>query len=205
MESTASDVSRQWGAPESRSPDYYTFKDYNILITYSSGTSCEAKCIELGFSSGWNAPRDTLITAAFMIKASMQLKDLGIDLSKFKRERASDFGNGIYIFSDEEGIGITVEGDEITNISLFPAKKYLYRMCNGLANKRQICPKINSNSNSISGEFAPQSDEKEIAEKFEARLQHGTLDTNSGIPPQTRYSGPSFRTCSRHQIIHRRI
>ncbi len=150
IESTANDVRKQWGAPESHTPDYYTFKDYNILITYSSGVSCDAKCVELGYSSGWNIPRDTLITAAFMIKAPMQLNDLGIDLSKFKRERASDFGNGIYIFSDEEGIGITVEGDEITNISLFPAKKYFYRMSKVGGNDRPICSTKVSNSNHLS-------------------------------------------------------
>src|SRR5437667_3913280 len=162
IESTASDVRKQWGVPDSLSPDFYAFKDYNILISYSSGAPCESKCIELGYASGWNVPRDTLITAAFMIKPnSIYLKDLDIDLSKFKRERASDYGGGVYFSSEEKGIGITVEGDQIATISLFPAKKYFHLMCNGLGENRPTCPKITSDPSSISGEVLLRTDKNE--------------------------------------------
>lgn len=139
LQTTAKDVKKLWGEPQKSGPDIYYFKGFNLMVTYASGLNCESKCIELGRASGWSVPRDIVVTAVFMIKDSMHLSDLGINLNSFKRERASDYGNGIYLSSDEQGIGITLEGDEITNISLFPAKKDFHLMCKG-GNEKPICP-----------------------------------------------------------------
>jgi hypothetical protein len=139
IESTAEQVKKTWGEPLKTAPDQYRFRDFNIMVTYASGVNCEAKCIEWGRSSGWSVPRDTLITIVFAIKVPMRLRDLGVDVSAFKREKASDYGDSVALTSDEKGMNVIVQDDEITSIALFPAKKYFHLMCpNG--NERPKCP-----------------------------------------------------------------
>jgi hypothetical protein len=139
IESTAEQVKKTWGEPLETAPDTYRFHDFNIMVNYASGVDCEAECIERGRSCGWSVPRDTLITIVFAIKVPMRLRDLGIDVSAFKRGKASDYGDSVALTSDEKGMSVIVQDEEITSIALFPAKKYFHLMCpNG--NERPMCP-----------------------------------------------------------------
>jgi hypothetical protein len=132
VESTAGDVKKLLGEPLDRSPDFYKLDDYNLLITYASGLPCEHPCYEKGRSDGWSVPRDAVITVAIFVKAPFHQKDLknfGIDLSKYKKWEEPDHVQTVYYSNAEEGIGININGDQVNDISLFPAAKYLQLMC----------------------------------------------------------------------------
>ena len=140
-ESTAADVGRLFGEPLNRSPDFYKMKDYNLLISYASGLPCEHPCYERG-RDVWKVPRDTVITFVVIIKVDFHQRDLvklfGIDLSKYK-ESPPDHIGAISYSNDEDGIRIDLNGDQVSSIALYPAKKYLPLMCS-LDNERPLCP-----------------------------------------------------------------
>lgn len=137
IETTAEDVKKLLGAPIRKSPDFHGFDDFNVLVSYTTGLPCEKE------PEGWNAPRDRVNTFTIIVKAAFHqkdLKNLGIDLHKYKKYAGDDsihVPETIYI-NNEEGISIYINGDQVTSIALFPAKKYLNLMC-PKANKTSVC------------------------------------------------------------------
>src|SRR5258708_5259274 len=67
---------------------------------------------------------------AFTPKDSVQIKDTGIDYSKFRKERTYWTIKGIYIYYDKpSGIAIAVFGKRVDAIYLFPSKKNYSLLC----------------------------------------------------------------------------
>jgi hypothetical protein len=138
IRSTAENVKKLLGEPIRKSPDFYKFDEFNVMVNYSSGLPCDPDCVKKDEYCGWNVPRGTVITFVISVKVDLHQKDLkslSIDLSKYKQERASDFGSSIYYSNAEEGIGVIINGDQVDSISLFPAKKYFHLMCPQLKEK----------------------------------------------------------------------
>lgn len=135
IETTAADVKKLLGEPISRSPGFHEFDDFNVLIGYTNGLPCEKEY-------GWKVPRDRVITFTIIVKAAFHQKDLksfGIDLAKYEKDvdPSGHVPETIYTNS-EEGISVYINGDQVTSIALFPAKKYLHLMCQR-ANKTPVC------------------------------------------------------------------
>jgi hypothetical protein len=126
-ETTAENVKNLLGEPVSKSPDFYKFNDFNVLVSYTTGLSCEKE------SYGWNIPRDRVITFVVILKAAFYQKDLtvfGIDLSKYEKDEDKSGHVPETIYSNSrEGIRIYIIGDQVTRIALFPMKKFLHLIC----------------------------------------------------------------------------
>jgi hypothetical protein len=133
IEAKAEDVNKLLGEPLSKSPDFYKFEEFNIQATYGSGSPCDPACVQKGQYCGWNVPRNTLITLAIIIKGDFHqrdLKKLGIDVSKYERNENTDHIPGMTRYSsDEQGIGIIINGNQVESIDFFPARKYFHLMC----------------------------------------------------------------------------
>ncbi len=130
IEATAEDVKKLLGEPISKSPDFHEFDDFNVLVSYTTGVPCDKEP-----TYGWNVPRGKVNTFAIIIKAAFHqknLKDLGIDLKKYRREDGGHIPESSYV-NDEQGITIIINGDQVESIDLFPAKKYLHLMCSKAA------------------------------------------------------------------------
>lgn len=126
IETTAEDVKRLLGEPVSKSPDFHKSDDFNVLISYTSGLSCEKQP-----TYGWKVPRDRVISFTVIVKTAFHQKDLqnlGIDLSKYEKKEGGHIPETSYD-NREEGIGIILNGDQVMSIDLFPPKKYLHLMC----------------------------------------------------------------------------
>jgi hypothetical protein len=135
IETTAEDVKKLLGEPISRSPGFYEFDDFNVLIGYTNGLPCEKEY-------GWKVPRDRVITFTIIVKAAFHQKDLknfGIGLNKYEKDvdPSGHVPETIYT-NNEEGISVYINGDQVTSIALFPAKKYLRLMC-PRANVKPVC------------------------------------------------------------------
>jgi hypothetical protein len=140
-ETTAEDVKKLLGEPISKSPDFYKFNDFNVLVSYTTGLSCKKE------SYGWNVPRDRVITFAVILKTAFPQKDLAvfdIDLGEYEKDEDKSGHVPETIYSNPmAGIRIYIIGDQITRIALFPAKKYLHLLCSG-ADKPPACARKKS-------------------------------------------------------------
>jgi hypothetical protein len=139
IESTSQDVRKLLGEPLDESPDFYKLHDHNVLITYSSGLPCEHPCYEKGHSDAWNVARDTVVTVSVFVISPFHQKDLknvGIDLREYEKTQNADHIKGtVYYSNPDKGIGVTINGDAVTGIRLFPAKKYFNLMCSPTKNR----------------------------------------------------------------------
>jgi hypothetical protein len=129
IETTAEDVKKLLGEPIRRSPDFHEFDGFNVLVSYTTGLPCDKEP-----TYGWNVPRGRVNTFAIIIKAAFHQKDLktvGIDLSKYEKAEGDESVHvpGPIYTNNEEGIRIYTNGDQVTRIALFSAKKYLHLMC----------------------------------------------------------------------------
>jgi hypothetical protein len=127
IETTAGSVKKLLGEPIRTSPDFYKFDDFNVLVSYTTGLPCEKE------QSGWNVPRDRVNTFTIIITTAFhqkELKDFGIDLGKYEKDVDESGHSPETIYTNrEEGTRIYLNGDQVTSIALFPAKKYLNLLC----------------------------------------------------------------------------
>lgn len=118
------------------------FRSDNAQVrVYYSSVGCSED--DDGISPEWNTPKITATKVVINFDDTVKLKDLGLDLSTFKKrlehEDAADDENSIfardYIYYDENaGIIITTNDDEIEEIILCPEKKQLGHLCNNETN-----------------------------------------------------------------------
>jgi hypothetical protein len=130
IETKAEDVKKLLGEPRDRSPDFYQFDGFNVMVSYTSGLPCEKEP-----DYGWNVPGGRVNTFAMIVTSAFHQKDLknfGIDLSIYEKSEGGDFPGEFpetAYTNRKEGITIMINGDQVTSIDLFPAKKYLHLMC----------------------------------------------------------------------------
>ena len=128
IEAKANDVKKLLGEPLSRAPDFYQLQEINVLVSYQLSSSCNPNCVEQTEYCGWNVPLDTLITLAIIVKRRLHqddLQKLGIELSKYERDKEADHLQGtVYYSNSEQGLRVIVNGNQVESISLFPATKY---------------------------------------------------------------------------------
>jgi hypothetical protein len=76
-------------------------------------------------------PQDTVLTIAVDYKPDSmpKLSEFKYDLSKFEKTSDPHVSGIIHYQSDEEGISFSVEGEFISNIAYYPAKKNWNLMC----------------------------------------------------------------------------
>lgn len=103
--------------------DFYS-EDANVRVFYSSGNCSDE-------DEDWNAPEDIVTGIYFSPKEFVELKDLGIDYSKFRKERPyRDYKNKFVYYDKKAGIAIMTVGDSVHTVSFSPSEKDFSQLCN---------------------------------------------------------------------------
>lgn len=102
---------------------FYT-EDAIISVFYSSG-----KCSEEG--DDWDIPEWKVTEIRISPKNSIRIKDIGIDYSKFRKERPFKDYKDLYVYHDKKaGIAIMAYGNRIEFIAFTPPEKDFPLLCN---------------------------------------------------------------------------
>ena len=130
LESTREDAVKLLAADSldfSDSSDFHYLKFFTnnavIKISYSSG-----KCSDE--SEDWNVLERKITKVVVIPKDSIQIKDVGIDYSKFRREKIWGSIKNDYVYHDKiAGIAITTIGDRVETIYFSPLRKDYSLLC----------------------------------------------------------------------------
>lgn len=115
--------------------DWFSTKNARIEISYSSG-NCADKWEE------WNVAEWKVTEIDISPKNSIQIKDFGIDYSKFRKEKEFKNVARQYVYHHKDsGIAFDVRDNEILSISLFPSKNNYQLLCNNEAVRKQFLSK----------------------------------------------------------------
>jgi hypothetical protein len=131
------------------------FKDYKLSWTNSNYQDVfEANSTEFEFSysdgrceyensDGFDTPEWKVIGIKIKLRYFHELKDLGVNLAGFAKEKIYQNNPDYYIFHDKEkGIGYKIANGEIGEIDLFPSSKFYPLMCD--QKKAKILTSTNS-------------------------------------------------------------
>lgn len=129
----------------SDSPYFQSFsrEDANVDVWYSSG-KCSDSSDDSEFLGPdvWNVNEGKVIKIRVSPKGPIRPSDLGIDISKFRKERLYRSSRNYYVFHDKEsGIAITVRGNGVYSIELFPSKKEHALLCSSEAVRKYYSSK----------------------------------------------------------------
>jgi len=137
LTSTSEDVEKLLVADSfdySSSSEFYrqTFYMEDSVVTawYARGT-CDQKELEW---NDWNVPKWSVTNVSVMPKQDYLLKDVSIDISKFRRERTDWHRKGFFIYFDKSsGRAIGVEHNRIVGIYFFPSRGEHSKLCDDKA------------------------------------------------------------------------
>lgn len=113
-----------------------------VAVSYSTGDCEEYAGIQN--RPEWNAPKMTATKIIITFRETTMLKDLGLNLSGFKKKLKDDADedSNDYIYHDEKaGIIILTDEGEIEKIILHPPKKQSGRLCNNENNEEILSRK----------------------------------------------------------------
>lgn len=121
LRSTRADVIRLLGPPNAQG-GYYEIDDYTVVIDYSDGP-CEKG------RSGWNVPRDTVISISLAPNHDLKFSDLHVDKKNYKQFKDGELPGVVYYRNDAQGITISVSEGEVRNIYYTPTLKDEHLKC----------------------------------------------------------------------------
>lgn len=124
LRSTRADVIRLLGPPNINGR-YYEIDNNTVHIDYSDGPCEKGK-------SGWNVPRDTVVSISLAPTQDLKLSDLHIDKRKYKKSKDGELPGIVYYTNDAEGITISVSEGEVRNIYYNPTSKDDHLRCPSL-------------------------------------------------------------------------
>lgn len=114
---------------------YYRFSE-NVYVSYSSGNCKDATVDDSDWIHGflgpdvWNVSAGKIVRVTFELKTPVDLKDLGINLAKYKRERLYRIYRDYFVyFSKSEGIAIKAWGDQVDSITFSPPSEHFRYLC----------------------------------------------------------------------------
>lgn len=128
LHSTRADVERLLGSPSIDRSDitFYEFERESVSFHYAKGP-CGVE------SSGWNVPRDTVISIWVTPRPNLlKLADLRLDESKYKKEKDTHVQYIVNYINDAEGISYEVDTSAegmVTLIEYLPAAKDAHLRC----------------------------------------------------------------------------
>lgn len=117
LHSTRAQVEQLLGLPDASSNKFtsiYQLENESVLINYAGSSPCE-------FPDGWRVPHDTVVNIIVTPKTRLLLKDLQVDVSKYKKTSGGHRSEDVIYTNLEEGERITVYLDTVTSITYFPA------------------------------------------------------------------------------------
>jgi hypothetical protein len=121
LHSTRADVVRLLGPPNVDG-DLYDFENERVHIDYSDGP-CEKG------RSGWNVPRDTVVSISLAPTKHRKFSALRIDEKKYRKSEDGELPGIFYYTNDAEGITISVSQGEVRNIYYNPTSKDDHLRC----------------------------------------------------------------------------
>ncbi|MGI8788783.1 MAG: hypothetical protein ACR2HG_13605 [Pyrinomonadaceae bacterium] len=136
LKSTRDDVVKLLGGDslEFFDEEFFTEKA-NVQVSYSSG-NCS------GEYEDWNVPEGKITKIVVTPKDSIQIKDTGIDYSKFRKEKMWGSLKHRYAYYDKAaGIAIIVRNDFVESIRFSPSKKNYLLLCDKAETKKYYSSK----------------------------------------------------------------
>lgn len=121
LHSTRADVIRLLGPPN-LDGDLYDLDNKTVHIEYSDGPCDKGR-------SGWNVPRDTVVSISLAPNQDLKFSDLQIDKRKYKKARDGELPEWFYYTNEAEGITISVREGEVGNIYYNPTSKDDHLRC----------------------------------------------------------------------------
>jgi hypothetical protein len=115
--------------------EYFYTPNSVIRVRYSKGT-CN------GDTEDWNVPQGIVTEVEITLKDDIQISKIGIDLSKYRKERTDWQRKNIYVLTDKPtGIAVSVFASRVDSIYLFPSAKNYQRLCDKPALKEYYARK----------------------------------------------------------------
>ena len=91
-------------------------------------------------SCQWKLPADTVLSFVYAPKKQLSLSELGVDLSKFRKQREPELVNDFHYYNPAEGLTLTtriIEGEEmLLSVERDPKQELRAKYC------EQLTPKI---------------------------------------------------------------
>lgn len=132
LESTRDDVRRILGDYKlkvSKQRDYedaFETANAEIEVSYSNG-KCKSEDEDF---AGWNVPEWTITYVTVTPKNTLTSKEIGLNLTKFKKEQVYKNVSDLYIYHKlNEGIGYQVNKNGINEINFIPPKNKYPLLC----------------------------------------------------------------------------
>lgn len=102
---------------------YFYSEDANVRVFYSSGDCSDE-------DEDWNVSEGKITGISISPRGFVELKDLGIDYSKLRKERPRNDYKKLYVHHDKKaGIAIWAYGDRVDFIDFTPSEKDFPRLC----------------------------------------------------------------------------
>jgi hypothetical protein len=115
LHSTKADVIRLWGEPNIDGR-LYEIDNYRVFIDYSDGPCVKGR-------SGWNVPRDTVVSISLAPNKDLKFSELHIDEKRFKKSNDGELSTISYYTDETAGVTISVSDGEVRNIFYNPTSK----------------------------------------------------------------------------------
>ncbi len=110
--------------------EWFSTKNAYIMISYSSG-----KCFDN--SDDWNVPEWKVTEIKVSPKNAIQIKNIGIDYSKFRKEREYRNVSQSYVYHNKDlGIAFEVIKSEVKTVYLSPPKENFSLLCDNEVTKK---------------------------------------------------------------------
>lgn len=127
ISSTREDVIKVFGQPKDVTRKYnvsYNLTEGKMDVEYSTGLC------GLNKKKGWNVPEFTVTRIFFFPSKPFIPKELGVDLTEFRKYEVSDVPGSFEYENEEIGIdySVTTKG-KIEGIEFYPPSKYDYLYC----------------------------------------------------------------------------
>lgn len=108
----------------------------NIDIDYSTGKCTDVTVDESNWIGGffgpdvWNVPQGKIVGVSFEPKVEVDIRNLGIDLTKFTKERLNRVHDNHFIYFDKiSGMAVRTWDTQVESIELFPGKEHHDKLC----------------------------------------------------------------------------
>jgi len=118
LKTTRADVEALLGPAQGAYEVVYQLKDGHLSIEYSIGP-CKP-----GQHGGWNVPENVVISLHFSPRRTNRLKDLRLNLTKFRKVEGGHTPTYTYYIDDETGVTYAVEKSRVVYIEYGPPKEF---------------------------------------------------------------------------------
>lgn len=125
LHSVRADVERLLGQPTNPNNKYsvfYNLENETVTFDYAGGPPCDG-------TNGWQVPEGTVMKIAISPRKRLQLSELNIEVSRYKKINHEAGPGSIEYINDENGESIETFYDDVTRITYFPTVRDNHLRC----------------------------------------------------------------------------